>query len=136
MTMTHDWYHGRIQDLDAEECFELMSSKTVGRIAFCTVDGPVVLPVNFVVHHGTVVFRTAPHNTIARHVRDGRAAFQVDEADDYTESGWSVLLQGTADFVDHEDLPDERPEPWADGVRSLLVRVTPRTTTGRRLFPG
>ena len=65
------------------------------------------------------------------------AAFQVDEVDDYTESGWSVLVRGTLSPVDSDDLPapDERPEAWPAGQRSLHLRLTPRSVTGRRLVP-
>jgi len=137
MATSSSWKSGRLRDLDTPECLELLATRTVGRVAFCTDDGPVVLPVNFVVHEGGVLFRTSPHNTIARHVNGTKAAFQVDEIDDFTQSGWSVLLTGTAELVeDVQVIPAEgRPVPWAEGTRSLYVRVRARSITGRRLFP-
>ncbi len=66
-------------------------------------------------------------------------AFEVDEFDDYTQSGWSVLVRGVASFVAADELArDEglRPFPWADGVRTLIVRITPVSVSGRRLLPG
>ena len=114
-----------------------ISSQPFPGIAFDRLAGPVVLPVNYVVYEGGVLFRTSPHNSIARHVRGSKAAFEVDEIDDFTQSGWSVLLSGTAELVeDVHGLPSEsRPVPWAEGTRSLHVRVRPRSITGRRLFP-
>jgi nitroimidazol reductase NimA-like FMN-containing flavoprotein (pyridoxamine 5'-phosphate oxidase superfamily) len=116
-----------------------MGSTSVGRIALVDEDGPVVLPVNYVMDGETVLFRTSPANSIARHLDDARVAFEVDEFDDYTQSGWSVVVRGVASFVPADELDrDEQsgPFPWADGVRTLVVRVTPLSITGRRLLPG
>jgi hypothetical protein len=62
----------------------------------------------------------------------------VDEFDDYTQSGWSVVLRGVASYVADDELARDqrRPFPWADGVRPLVVRVTPVSVSGRRLLPG
>lgn len=64
-------------------------------------------------------------------------AFEVDEVDEYTQSGWSVLFTGTAEVVDDvDDLPtDARPLPWPEQTRWLFVRVPARSITGRRLYP-
>lgn len=137
MSSAHDWYPGRLRELSREECFELLTTRFVGRVAFCSADGPVVLPVNFAMHGEAVVFRTAPQNIIARHVSGQRLAFEVDEVDDFTQSGWSVLVQGTGEVLESPvDLPaSDRPEPWAEGTRTLYVQVNPREVSGRRVFP-
>lgn len=139
MSTKEHWYPGRLKELDQAECLELMRTRSVGRVAYCDDDGPVVLPVNYVVaDDGGVLFRTSPHTPLAQHLASGPAAFEVDEIDDVTESGWSVLVRGTASYVDPDDLPaddDDRPSPWAAGVRTLHVRVSPRVVSGRRLIP-
>ena len=137
MSASSSWASGHLRELDVSECLELAATKSVGRIAVCTDDGPVVLPVNFLVDDLGVVFRTSPHNSIAPFVHGGRAAFEIDEVDDFTQSGWSVLISGTADVVDEAGaLPAEaRPLPWAEGVRSMYVRIAARSVTGRRLYP-
>jgi nitroimidazol reductase NimA-like FMN-containing flavoprotein (pyridoxamine 5'-phosphate oxidase superfamily) len=137
MTTSSSWKSGRLRELDSSECLELLGTRSVGRVAFCTDEGPVVLPVNYVVRGEDVLFRTSPHNSIARYASGHPAAFEVDEVDDFTQSGWSVLMRGTAELVeDVHDIPTEsRPVPWAEGTRSLFVRVRTRSITGRRLFP-
>ncbi len=136
MTKTEHWYRGRFQELTEAECWELVATKTLGRVAYCDPQGPVVLPVNHVAHEGAVIFRTSPHSLLALQGRGMPAAFQVDDADDYTESGWSVLMRGTMSIVESvEDLPDTAlPEPWPEGVRSLYLRVAPHSVTGRRVL--
>jgi len=138
MSLAERWFPGPLKELSEDECFELLAAASVGRVGYTDPDGPVILPVNYTVDNRTVLFRTAPQNSLALHVRSGPAAFEVDEADDYTQSGWSVLVRGSASFLDSEDLPadpDDRPSPWAEGTRSLVVRITPRVVTGRRLLP-
>jgi uncharacterized protein len=137
MTSTERWFHGHLREVSRDDCLALLGSKVVGRVAFCEDDGPTVIPVNFVVDDGTVLFRTGPHTAIARHVGQ-QAAFEVDESDEYTESGWSVLVRGHVEHVDVEDLPSDpaaRPMPWPEGARSLYLRIVPREITGRRLLP-
>jgi nitroimidazol reductase NimA-like FMN-containing flavoprotein (pyridoxamine 5'-phosphate oxidase superfamily) len=139
MTTQQGKAHGRFEELAEIECRELLGVKTVGRIGFVAEDWPVLLPVNYVVHDGNILFRTAPYNVVASSVRGQRVAFEVDELDDFLQSGWSVLVVGVADFVEDEDeLPPDRsgrPEPWADGSRPLYVRITAARITGRRVHP-
>jgi len=140
-----DLFHGHLQELSHAQCFELVRSKRVGRLAYSGPDGLEVLPLNYVIHDEAVVFRTSPYTTLGRQgqgyldeVDDvDDAAFEVDEIDDYTESGWSVLLKGRLRLVDSDDLPNslDRPLPWPAGERFLYMRLVPRTVSGRRLLP-
>lgn len=139
MTRTEYWFPGRLSELPAGECRELMGSTSVGRVAFVDEDGPLVLPVNYVLDGDDVLFRTAPDNTLGRHLEDTPVAFEVDEFDDYTQTGWSVLVRGTATSVGaQDDSRDDSLQPfsWAAGRRSKVVRVAPTSVTGRRLLPG
>ena len=133
------WFPGRLTEMPAGECQDLMGSTSVGRVGFVDEDGPVVLPVSYVLDGDSVLFRTSRTNSIGRHLDRARVAFEVDEFDDYTQSGWSVLVRGTATFVGPDDLSrDHTPQPfaWAAGPRYQVVRVSPSSVTGRRLLPG
>ena len=139
MVIGDEWFRGSLQELSREECFELLVEKVVGRVAYVNDDGPVVLPVNYVVDRESVLFRTSATGTMAGHLRDGTVSFQVDEVDEVTESGWSVLLRGEATFeqpkgTDPANQP--RPSPWVQGSRNLVVRIRPQLVTGRRLLAG
>lgn len=135
--MKETWYPSHLRTLSTAECLELLATASVGRVAYCTDDSPVVLPVNFVLSGESILFRTSPHSVLAQHLRHGRASFQVDDYDDYTQSGWSVLVRGEADFLEYDELPppEGRPEPWAEGTRTFHVRIRAREITGRRLIP-
>jgi hypothetical protein len=98
----------------------------------------VVLPTNYVLDQGTVLIQVSPHSTLARHLRSGPASFQIDDFDDFNQVGWSVLVRGDASHVDSAELPSDegdRPQTWAEGPRTLYVRITPHDISGRRLLP-
>lgn len=133
---TEQLRRGRLEDLPAEECLELLRSRHVGRVVY-DAGGPVVVPVNYVVDEGTVLFPTSAHSSLGQRVTTSVAVFQVDEIHVHARSGWSVLVRGPATYVDGQDLPslDVRPVPWLEELQLLHVRITPRLITGRRLVP-
>ena len=56
---------GQVTELTRAECFELLASAPLGRVAVADDRGPVVFPVNFVLDRHTVVFRTEPGTKLA-----------------------------------------------------------------------
>ena len=126
-----------LHKLTAVECYELLSLGGVGRVAFTTADGPVMLPVNYAMAAQTVVFRTAPDTRLARYL-DCAAAFEADHLDEALSQGWSVLVTGRAVRVTKEAEVRhlEQPgavQPWADGARDVYVRIIPHQISGRRI---
>lgn len=124
-----------LRRLAAEECRDRLGTHGVGRVAMTTDQGPVVIPVNYSVLEGTIVYRTDPEAVTAQ-VTEGEIAFEVDNTDDTTGTGWSVLVVGTAEHVTEPEtaarLDAQAVEPpWAGGRRDLWVRITPRRVTGR-----
>jgi transcriptional regulator with XRE-family HTH domain len=119
------------------ECRRLIAAGGIGRIAFGTTSGPIVLPVNFAVVAGTIVVRTDEGTAIDGHA-DERVAFEIDHVDEALRQGWSVLVRGTAHRVAHPaELQNIRRDttiwPWPGGDRNVYVRIIPDTITGRRI---
>jgi hypothetical protein len=83
-----------------------------------------------------VVIATSPTNTLSTSVAGQSVAFEVDEIDEFNETGWSVLVRGLAS-VSNEDLLDEdhQPNPWVDGDRTLIIRISSLQVSGRYLLP-
>lgn len=129
------WITGRIQEIDHDECLELLRSQKVGRIAFADEKGPDVLPVNFVTDGPDVLIATTSYGVIGRSATNTHVAFEVDEIDEFTQSGWSVVVRGTAVRESPFEAPSDRPQPWAEGTRTLLLRIRPDAMTGRRVLP-
>jgi transcriptional regulator with XRE-family HTH domain len=126
-----------ITKLMPAECRRLIAAGGVGRIAFSTASGPVVLPVNFAVAEGTVVIRTGEGTMIDGHA-DEQVAFEVDHIDEALRQGWSVLVRGRAHRVAHPgELQHIRRDatiwPWPGGDRDVYVRIIPDRISGRRI---
>ncbi|WP_330455582.1 pyridoxamine 5'-phosphate oxidase family protein [Streptomyces sp. NBC_00820] len=119
------------------ECRTLLAAHAVGRLAVPTESGPVIVPVNYSMVDGAVVFRTARGATPS--LADGcQVAFEVDRIDDAFSQGWSVLARGPAHVVTdpHEQrrlTERAHSEPWAGGFRSLWIRIGPLVVSGRRI---
>ncbi|OKI53707.1 helix-turn-helix domain-containing protein [Streptomyces sp. MJM1172] len=123
--------------LEEAECRSLLGTHGVGRIAVFTPEGPAVLPVNYLIAGPDIAFRTAVEALAAR-AAGTQVAFEIDNIDDVTAGGWSVLAVGELEAVTE---PQEirhltataRSQPWAGGPRTHWMRLTPLRLTGRRV---
>jgi len=132
------WADGRLIELQDDECWRLLTERAVGRVSWAGAVGQTILPVNYVVIDTEIWFRTTAHSSLSREVDELPVAFEIDEVDDFTRSGWSVLVRGTAHVVfDATSLPRTWPglETWPGGSHALHVAVRPIEVTGRRLLP-
>jgi nitroimidazol reductase NimA-like FMN-containing flavoprotein (pyridoxamine 5'-phosphate oxidase superfamily) len=127
--------HPVLEELARAECWERLSTDGVGRVALGTAAGPIVLPVNYWVLDGTLIFRTAVEGPLAAAVGQ-RVAFEVDRIDEALRTGWSVMIAGIATRID--DRPAlahlkqrDNPSPWAGGERDLWIRIKPTDISGR-----
>ena len=126
-----------VRKLRPAECRRLIAPGGVGRIAFGTLSGPLVVPVNFAVLADTIVIRTAEGTIIDGHA-DEQVALEVDHIDEALCQGWSVLVRGPAHRVTHPAELHRLQEdaviwPWAGGEREVYVRILPSQITGRRI---
>lgn len=106
-----------ISILEHHECWALLREADVGRLAVAISNHPDIFPVNFVVDHGTVVFRTAEGTKLAAAVLGQAVAFEVDGYEPASGVAWSVVIKGRAveverlqEMFDALDLPLF---PWA-----------------------
>jgi len=131
-----------ITDLNSEElpsniCWDLLRASSVGRLAFCLADGtPDVLPLNYVVAHGAVVFRTSFGGKLEALRGFPHVAFEVDGDDLKSGVAWSVVLKGVAEDIQGMtellDTASLRVFPWQGGSKNFFVKITPGVLTGRR----
>ena len=57
--------------------------------------GPI-LPVTYAYHNNEIVFRTSPHGVLSSLERRMKVAFEIDEISEDVQTGWNVLVRGTA----------------------------------------
>ena len=132
-----------LERLDEAECLQLIAPGGIGRIAFTGRYGLTVLPVNYKLHDGAIMFRTSQDSLTGEDLRTGIAhaeymvAFEIDHIDPVLREGWSVLIHGPAHHMDSEAerqaVLASRVEPWPGGPREHAIRIIPDRVTGRRL---
>jgi hypothetical protein len=128
---------GRLAELSASECWQLLESEEIARVAWNGPHGVALVPVNYTVVDGALWFRTNAYSALGRECRGQRIAVEVDHIDRESHGGWSVVVIGETEVVDAEDLPDMLVDfrVWPAGHRALFVRVDAVEVTGRRLVP-
>jgi nitroimidazol reductase NimA-like FMN-containing flavoprotein (pyridoxamine 5'-phosphate oxidase superfamily) len=127
--------HQGMEVLSPDECWSLLASMPVGRVAYVEAGEPIVLPVNHTVVGHRVAFRTARGALLHEALMDRSVAFEVDDFDPAQRSGWSVLVRGRAAVADDEDQLEQLGlDAWADSVdRDDWVVILPDEVTGRRI---
>ena len=118
--------------LPQSDCWNLLSSVTLGRLV-TSVDGqPEIFPVNFVVQRRTVLFRTAEGTKLMSAAINHNVLFEAD--DHNVAEGWSVVVKGVARILhDDDELAEaERGQilPWTSTTKQHYVRIRPLTVTG------
>ena len=124
------------QVLSEADCLALLQVTEVGRLAIAINNVPDIFPLNFVVDHGTIVFRSAEGTKLAGAVLGKSVAFEVDGWNDTTGVAWSVIVKGHAveiesmnELFEAIDLPLY---PWHSAPKHRFVRIRPSQITGRQ----
>jgi len=129
-----------LRTLTPVECFDLLEPGGIGRVAFTSPAGEImILPVNFAMTGKSIIFRTAPDTLLAVYA-NAKVSFEADRLDDALHEGWSVLVHGHAHKITDERgvkrLEDRTHlQPWAAGARDVYVRIAPTRISGRRILP-
>ncbi|GAA2263823.1 pyridoxamine 5'-phosphate oxidase family protein [Streptomyces atrovirens] len=110
----------------------------VGRVVYTRQALPAVLPIGFSLDtDASVLLRTSPHSELVRAIGGVVVAFEADEFDVASRSGWSVIVTGTAtvvtDSAEEERLSETGPTPWMPLQDSVIVRIEAELVTGREL---
>lgn len=124
------------EEMSIEECWSLLGEAAVGRLAVDNGGRPDIFPINYLVHDGSIVFRTGPGTKLAASVLMHYVAFEIDGYLPEERTAWSVVVKGRAnqiermqDVYDAQDLPLF---PWVLSEKPDFVRITADEVTGRR----
>lgn len=125
--------------LSRRECIAYLRGHSVGRVVFTERALPAVMPVSYAVLGETLVTSTAPGSRLAAAARGGVLAFEVDQLDPRTRTGWSVVVtaipEPVVDPVDRARVKSVL-HSWAPGSHDLLLRLPLTVVTGRRIEAG
>ncbi len=134
-----------LEELSESECWTLLRTVDVGRLATPTAQGGVeVFPVNHVVDQGSIVFRTALGTKLAHALDAAEVAFEADNAartyGEQSDDPWSVVIHGTANVITNGtelfDTFELHVHPWHVSNKPYFVRLVPTGVSGRRFRVG
>ena len=132
-----DHQQPELTTLTREECFERLQAAVIGRIGYVADGMATIIPVNFALLDGDVVFCTAKGSKLSWLSLRGHLTFEADESSSADCEGWSVLVRGVAREVsDPNDLAALRRgslRSWWSSPHEHWVRISIEFITGRAL---
>ncbi|MDX6744331.1 pyridoxamine 5'-phosphate oxidase family protein [Actinocorallia sp. A-T 12471] len=128
---------GALEPLDEAVCRVLLKSVPIGRIVFTHQALPRIQPVSYALDGDDVVIRVPAASKVAQAVQDAVVAFEIDDFDEPSRTGWSVVVVGHAR---REDSPAAIAalrrlglRSWGDGPGDAFIRIVPEILSGRRV---
>lgn len=147
--MSYAFEVGEVGDVDSagllvlsrEECLSLLATTPIGRIVFTDRALPAVQPVNYLLDgaddEADIVIRTAAGSKLAAATRNAVVAFEIDDFDLASRTGWSVTAVGRARAVtDPEEVRQLAALPldtWVPGERGHYIVIRAQQLSGRRI---
>ncbi|MEV6979367.1 pyridoxamine 5'-phosphate oxidase family protein [Kitasatospora sp. NPDC093806] len=130
----------QLEDLGEAACLRLLSTVPVGRVVYTEHALPAVLPVAFdVTPDGRLLLAVRRGGATTRGLDGTVVAFQADQLDPVTRTGWSVLVHGRAEVVREPDQVRRALRsglrPWVGDPDPMFVSLLPELISGRRLLP-
>lgn len=134
-----DW--SGLEVLSYEECRGLLERQPVGRVGFVQDGSPVILPINYVLDGGSIVFRSGRGSKLESALMSRPVCVEVDSWNVVEHTGWSVLAKGLAEHVIDGDEIDRLDalavKPWSrPDLRHEWIRVMIEELSGRRIHQG
>lgn len=126
-----------LEILEEAECWDLLADSEVGRVVVSIANKPDIFPVNYKLDDGAIYIHTVPGTKLAGAVLGRAVAFEIDNLDQATRQGWSVVIHGVAQEVDKlEDILHVETlgiTPWTDTPKFRFLRITVDEISGRRI---
>lgn len=127
-----------IESLSEDDCWELLLSASLGRLAVSVADEPEIFPVNFLAANQRLLFRTSQGTKLSEIAVNSRVAFETDGVG--ADEAWSVVAKGTARILDKQsdiDAAEELPlRSIIPTLKYVFIEITPHEVTGRRFQLG
>jgi hypothetical protein len=115
--------------LSAPECWRLLATASVGRLALSVRALPVIVPVQYYLDGRRLAVCLGHHELPERSLDDTVIAFAADSIDPVARSGWLVQVQGRS--VIPRGLRIETDCGWP--AVAQVVEIEPGTISGHRM---
>jgi nitroimidazol reductase NimA-like FMN-containing flavoprotein (pyridoxamine 5'-phosphate oxidase superfamily) len=123
--------------LDGAECRRLLATASLGRIAFTDGAMPAIQPAAFTLGGEDVLIPTGLGSKMAAGSRGAVLAFEVDDYDLLTRTGWNVTVIGPARLISDpghvEALDALGVRPWAPATTHCYIALHMAVVRGRRI---
>lgn len=123
-------------ELTTEECYRLLATTHLGRLALSHRAMPVVLPVSAVLHGHRIVIQTTAGSILEAATGCPVVAFEADDIEPRTCAGWSVVVTGhmrvVTDPVTRLMYENSPSFPTITSQQRHFLTVTPGLVSGRR----
>ncbi len=123
-----------VQILSEAECWARLESTEFGRMAYHLADEVHIAPVNYAVHEGRIVFRSAEGSKLLGVVMNEDVAFEIDLVDEEGDTAWSVVARGRAHVLEADQAREAdnlRLRPWVSPDKHNVVAIAVEELSGR-----
>ncbi len=128
----------QLDDIGEEECFDLLRTQDLGRLAIVRDGRPEIFPVNYAISDHIIAIGTQPGVKLT-YASLTHVAFEVEDIDRDTREGWVVEVRGFAEDITDAANPwaerarDSVGHPWVMGSHDHYISITHSQVSGRRL---
>ncbi len=128
-----------IHTLDEQECWEFLTARQFGRLAFAISDDVYIIPINYVADRdqSRLVFRTGEGTKLFGVTVSGSVALEVDTV--HSNSARSVVVRGKARVLEGHDAEkaEQLPlRPWVPTLKYNVVSIAVEELSGREFDLG
>lgn len=121
-------------NLTSDECWELLTGTTEGRLAVSINNEPDIFPVEFHAQDGKILVRTPQGEMLVELTINPSVAFEVNGH--WATSTWTVVVKGKArelqNWSEIDAAQQKALRPWTPEAAGTYVEISPTGITGRR----
>lgn len=123
--------------LDERECWQLIRTVPVGRLAFTEHALPVILPAHFIIRDAEIVLASLADARVISADRGAIVAFEVDAYQPATQEGWCVSTLGRSrritDTQEITALDELHFNPWTGDPNRHYIAIEVNRLRGKAL---
>lgn len=119
--------------LTEQDCWDTLARLEFGRLAYVLGGHLDMAPINYAVHNGEVVFRTAEGSKLSAVLGGDEVVFEVDEITG--DEAVSIIMRAIPREMPYDEArwADQiRLRPWISSVKEHVVGLRPAQMSGRR----
>jgi nitroimidazol reductase NimA-like FMN-containing flavoprotein (pyridoxamine 5'-phosphate oxidase superfamily) len=134
--MDRDLDRNGLEVLTRADCLAFLATRQLGRVSVSIGALPVILPVTYRLTGEAVIIRTTPGTRLDAALANQVVAFEVDDLDEASGAGWSVMVTGIAEEIADDEVSWAHTlglQPWADDAGTRFMRIRCQQISGRRV---